>query len=76
MKSKFVVAAATAVMLSGFAGEAFAAKNASNGKPTAEQRKQLYQAGLKSCRKRFGAQLHEVRVEKFYGKWAAVCYHY
>ncbi len=60
-----------------FAVEAEAAKKkGSTGAPTAEQRKVMYANGLKNCRKKFGAQLHQVVIEKFYGRWAAVCYHY
>ena len=58
------------------AGDVDAAKKKSNSAPTAAQRKQLYAEGLKWCRKKYGAQLHYVRVEKYYGRWAAVCYHY
>lgn len=56
--------------------EAAKKKPGSNATPSAEQRKRAYENGLKSCRKKFGAQLHFVRVEKFYGKWGVVCYHY
>ena len=60
-----------------FAMQAEAAKKkVSSAAPTAEQRKILYANGLKNCRKRYGSQLHQVVVEKFYGRWAAVCYHY
>jgi hypothetical protein len=38
--------------------------------------KKMHAEGLIGCRKKFGTQLHFVRVEKFYGRWAAVCYHY
>ena len=78
MKSKYVVALAAALTLSGFAGEAIAAKkkSSSNGAPTAEQRKILFKQGLASCRKKYGARLHEVRIEKYYGRWSIVCYHY
>jgi hypothetical protein len=36
----------------------------------------MFANGMIGCRKRFGSQLHFVRVEKFYGRWGAVCYHY
>ncbi len=56
---------------------AFAKKNpSSNGAPTAEQKRKAYENGIKTCRKQWGARLHEVHVEKFYGKWSVVCYHY
>jgi hypothetical protein len=78
MKSKQVVALLAALMLSGFAGEALAAKkkSPSNGAPTAEQRKKLHKLGLQNCRKKYGSRLHEVRIEKFYGRWSTVCYVY
>jgi hypothetical protein len=44
--------------------------------PSEEQRKRAYAQGLKDCRKQWGSQLHEVHVEKYYGKWSVVCYHY
>ncbi|MFO1033673.1 MAG: hypothetical protein U1E15_06230 [Hyphomicrobiales bacterium] len=44
--------------------------------PTAAQRKAAYKRGLEGCRKKYGSSLHSVRVEKYYGKWAVVCYHY
>lgn len=50
--------------------------HAASKAPTAEQRKKMYAQGLKNCRKKYGSQLHFVRVEKFYGRWGAVCYHY
>lgn len=51
-------------------------KKASSSTPSAAQRKKMHAEGLIGCRKKFGTQLHFVRVEKFYGRWAAVCYHY
>lgn len=77
MKSNHVVALATALMLAGFAGDALAAKkSSSSGAPSAEQRKKLYKEGLASCRKKYGSRLHEVHIEKYYGRWATVCYVY
>ena len=69
--------ACAAALVCSFTLPAEAAKKKNNNyTPTAQQRKQAYENGLKSCRKKFGAQLHFVRVEKYYGKWSAVCYHY
>jgi hypothetical protein len=77
MKSRTLAALAAAIMMAGIAGDALAAKKSTaNNAPSAEQRKKMYEAGLKSCRKKYGSQLHEVHVEKFYGKWSIVCYHY
>ncbi len=57
--------------------EAEAAKKKVSSSTISEaQRKKLYADGIIGCRKRFGPQLHFVRVERFYGRWAAVCYHY
>jgi hypothetical protein len=53
-----------------------AKKKASSSTISAAQRKKLYADGLIGCRKKFKTHLHFVRVEKFYGRWAAVCYHY
>jgi hypothetical protein len=67
----------TGVICLGLSGTVEAAKKKSSGNtPTAEQRKKMYEEGLKRCRKQFGSQLHFVRVEKFYGRWGAVCYYY
>jgi hypothetical protein len=69
-----------AVVAASFAPEMAMAKKKSgssdNFTPTAEQKKRAYEQGLKNCRKKYGSQLHEVHVEKFYGRWGAVCYHY
>lgn len=68
---------AGALALSSLAVPAEAAKKKpSNATPSAEQRKRAYEEGMKFCRKKYGAQLHFVRVEKYYGRWGAVCYHY
>lgn len=65
------------MMCLGFAAQVYAAKKkASDGAPTEVQRKKAYESGLIECRKKFGAQLHFVRVQKYYGKWSVVCYHY
>jgi len=48
----------------------------STGSPTAAQREKMYADGLIACRKKYRTELHSVRVEKFYGRWGAVCYHY
>jgi hypothetical protein len=77
MKSNTLVAFAVAITMAGTASEALAArKSTSNGAPTSEQRKKMFEAGLKSCRKKYGALLHDVKVEKFYGRWTPVCYVY
>ena len=78
MKSLKVLLAVTmvaAVMVPGIA-EAKKKPASSNGAPTAEQRKRAWEEGMKYCRKKYGADLAQVRVEKFYGKWSTVCYHY
>jgi hypothetical protein len=80
MKSKQFAALglALALAVSGMATESFAAKKkpSSNGAPSAELRKRAFEQGLKDCRKKWGASLHEVHVEKYYGRWGVVCYHY
>ncbi len=48
----------------------------SNFTPTAEQRRKAWEQGLKDCRAKYGSNLQEVSVEKYYGKWNVVCYHY
>ena len=59
------------------AAEAEAAKKkVSSSTISAAQRKKMYADGIISCRKKFGTRLHFVRVEKYYGRWAAVCYYY
>jgi hypothetical protein len=62
--------------LSGIAEAAKKKKPSGNSAPTAEQRKKMYKEGLEWCRKKVGAQIHYVRIEKKYGKWSFVCYHY
>lgn len=56
--------------------EAASKKKVSSATISAAQRKKIFENGLISCRKAFGAQLHFVRVENFYGHYGAVCYHY
>jgi hypothetical protein len=51
-------------------------KSGGGGAPSEELRKRAYAQGLKDCRKQWGDRLHEVHVEKFYGRWSVVCYHY
>jgi recombination DNA repair RAD52 pathway protein len=41
---------------------------------TKEQQKAIFADALKRCRKQFGAQLHEVKVD--YGRNQYICYHY
>ncbi len=41
---------------------------------TKAQQKEFFDYALKQCRKKFGAQLHEVKVN--YGKNQYICYHY
>ena len=41
---------------------------------TQAQQKKFYDEALKACRKRFGAQLHFVRMD--YKKRRSVCYYY
>jgi hypothetical protein len=65
-----------AVVAPGIAEAKKKSNSGGNFTPTAEQRKRAYEQSLKDCRKKYGSQLHEVRVEKFYGRWGAVCYHY
>jgi hypothetical protein len=77
MKILNVLLAATLIAATVAPGVAEAKKKSgSGGAPSTEQRKRAYEQGLKDCRKKYGAQLHEVHVEKFYGKWSVVCYHY
>jgi hypothetical protein len=66
------------VLLFGLAAvEAEAARKKTSSPTLSEaQRKKMFANGMIGCRKRFGSQLHFVRVEKFYGRWGAVCYHY
>ena len=65
---------AAALFLSCTAIEVEAAKK--SGSLSAEQRKKMHADGMKGCRKKYGSALHYVRVQKFYGRWAAVCYVY
>jgi hypothetical protein len=51
-------------------------KSGGNSAPSEEQRKRAYEQGLKDCRKQWGDRLHEVHIEKFYGRLSVVCYHY
>ena len=72
------LALACLVMLS-FTLEAEAGKKkkqSSNGAPTAEQKRAAWERGMVGCRKKYGARLDHVSVEKFYGKWEIVCYAY
>jgi hypothetical protein len=67
----------TTLICLGLSGTVEAAKKKSSGNaPTADQRKKMYKEGLEWCRKKVGAQIHYVRIEKKYGKWSFVCYHY
>jgi hypothetical protein len=69
--------AAGIVCIGLFGGSVEAGKKKSSGNaPTAAQRKKMYEEGLIWCRKSVGARMHFVRVEKYYGRWSAVCYHY
>jgi hypothetical protein len=60
--------------------EAMAKKRPSNGgsnvAPTEAQRHAAWERGMKDCRKKYGASLESVSVEKFYGKWSIVCNYY
>lgn len=69
---KSVLAVALLLSFTTIAAEA-AKKSASL---SAEQRKKLHANGMVNCRKKYGSALHYVRVEKYYGRWAAVCYVY
>ena len=75
LKTLLAVAMVAAVVAPGVA-EAKKKPSTGGGAPTAEQRKRIYDQGLINCRKKYGAALHFVRVEKFYGKWSVVCYVY
>jgi hypothetical protein len=74
---KFIVLAAFAALAF---SPAFDAEAASKKKPSArsdytkEQQKRFFDEALKRCRKRFGTQLHYVRVN--YKKNQYICYHY
>lgn len=78
MKVLKVLLAATLIAATVAPGVAIAKKKSSGGgnAPTEEQRKRAFAQGLIDCRKAYGDHLHEVHVEKFYGKWSVVCYHY
>jgi hypothetical protein len=79
MKVLKLLLAASLIAATVAPGVALAKKKPSSnggGAPTEEQRKRAYAQGLKDCRKEWGARLHEVHVEKFYGRWGVVCYHY
>jgi hypothetical protein len=79
MKSLKILLAVSLIAATMAPGVALAKKKSGSGgsfTPTAEQKKRAFEQGLKDCRKKYGAQLHEVHVEKYYGKWNVVCYHY
>ena len=78
MKTLKILLAASVIAATVAPGVAFAKKKSNSGgsAPTEEQRKRAHAQGLKDCRKQWGDRLHEVRVEKFYGRWSVVCYHY
>jgi hypothetical protein len=74
--AKILVALTLLFGVAAVEAEAAKKKASSSPAPSAAQRKKMHADGLIGCRKKFGTQLHFVRVEKFYGRWAAVCYHY
>lgn len=74
---KFVVLAALAALAfsPGLEAQAASKKKASaRSDYTKEQQKKFFDEALKRCRKRFGTQLHFVRVN--YKKNQYICYHY
>lgn len=74
---KFIVLAALAALAFSPALESEAAskkKSPSRAEYTKAQQKKFFDEALKRCRKRFGTQLHFVRVN--YTKNQYVCYHY
>jgi hypothetical protein len=77
MKSLKILLAVSLIAATVAPGVALAKKKSNGGgTPSEVQRKRAYAQGLKDCRKQWGSQLHEVHVEKYYGKWSVVCYHY
>lgn len=75
---KFIFLAALAALAFSPAFEAEAAskkkKTSSRSDYSKEQQKKFFDEALKRCRKRFGTQLHFVRVN--YIKNQYICYHY
>jgi Rad3-related DNA helicase len=70
-----LAAAGLAIALAG-GDDAWSAskKSAKRSDYTKAQQKAFYDEALKICRKKFGAQLHEVKVD--YSRNRYVCYHY
>jgi hypothetical protein len=79
MKLSSLVLASAIVSIMFIPIEAIAKKRpggGSNSPPTEAQRHAAWERGMKDCRKKYGASLESVTVEKFYGKWSVVCNYY